>query len=447
MFTNEILTPGEKVKKIRKVIGASQQDIAGNQITRNLISQIENGKTNLILSTAEIICNNMKIFMKNNVNNSIKNLEITPELLLEDEETQANNIAKKYLKELRKLRISTQNEKFEIMVQEIERFLEKWNISYKIKAEIYEVISDVYFNYNDYNKSILRLQNSLDITMRENDYENSLRIMLDLSKKVYINGGDALQQLMTMHSALNLYTHNNLNNKDLLKKIYFNFALYYSEINMHDNSIEFLDKLFKEFDLSIKEVLDIKLLKANCYEETAQYKLAEELYLNILDLSLEKSSYTITSKVYNSLGSLYRLTGEYQNSLKYIDHSMKIKDNIEERNYAKTLYYALENYIEMDYEELVIKNYISALNSLDNVRNNNLYYNLVNQLYNYFFIRKEYEVIFDLLRKVEISIKRKIIIDKDCINLFFKTSYELKNNNKLKSDELFEKGINLLKIF
>jgi len=441
MFTNEILSPGEKVKKIRKVIGASQQDIAGNQITRNLISQIENCKTNLVLSTAEIICNNIKTFMKNNVNNSIKNLEITPELLLEDEETQANNIAEKYLKELRKLRISTQSEKFKIMVQDIEKFLEKWNVSYKLRVEIYEVISDVYFNYNDYNKSILRLQNSLDITMRENDYENSLRIMLDLSKRVYINGGDTLQQLMTTHSALNLYTHNNLNNKDLLKRIYFNFALYYSEVNMHNNSIEFLDKLFKEFDLSIKESLDIKLLKANCYEETGQYKLAEELYLNILDLSLEKSSYTITSKVYNSLGSLYRLAGEYENSLKYIDHSIKIKDNIDERNYAKTLYYALENYIEMDCEELVIKNYRSALNCLDKVRNNNLYYNLSIKLYDYFIIKKEYENVFDLLRKVEISIKRKIIMNKDSVTLFFKASHELKSN------ELFEKGIELLKFF
>lgn len=441
MFTNEILPPGEKVKKIRKVIGASQQDIAGNQITRNLISQIENGKTNLVLSTAEIICNNIKIFMKKHVNNSIKNLEITPELLLEDEETQANNIAEKYLKELRKLRISTQNEKFEIMVQDIEKFLEKWNVSYKLRVEVYEVISDVYFNYNDYNKSILRLQNSLDITMRENDYENSLRIMLDLSKRVYINGGDALQQLMTMHSALNLYTHNNLNNKDLLKRIYFNFALYYSEVNMHNNSIEFLDKLFEEFDLSIKESLDVKLLKANCYEETRQYKLAEELYLNILDLSLEKSSYTITSKVYNSLGSLYRLAGEYENSLKYINHSIKIKDNIDERNYAKTLYYALENYIEMDCEELVIKNYSSILNYLDRVRNNNLYYNLSIKLYDYFIIKKEYENVFDLLRKVEISIKRKIIMNKDSVTLFFKASHELKSN------ELFEKGIELLKFF
>jgi len=61
-------------------------------------------------------------------------------------------------------------------------------------------------------------------------------------------------------------------------------------------------------------------------------------------------------------------------------------------------------------------------------------YNLSIKLYNYFIIKKEYENVFDLLRKVEISIKRKIIINKDSVILFFKASHELK------SDELFEKG-------
>lgn len=443
MLINEILTPGEKIKKVRKAIGASQQDIAGAKITRNLVSQIENGKTKLVTSTAEIICDNIMEFINNK---AIKEFNITPEWLLEDIETQINNIAETYLNELRKLRVSTNNENFKEVVEDVENFINKCDISYKLKAEIYEVISDIYFNYNDYNTSILKLQNSLDIITREKDYEESLRLMLNLSTKVYINSGDALQQLMAMHSALNLYTYNRLNNKDLLKKIYFNFSLYYSEINMHDKSIEYLDKLLREFTLSIKEELDVKLLKANCYEEVKEYILAEKMYLAVLDISLKVSNSTVTSKIYNSLGTLYRLMGKNENSLKYIGYSLEIKD-IEKRNYAKTLYYALENYIEMDNEELVIKNYSGSLNFIDKVNNGSLYYNIASKLYDYFNIKGQYEIIFNLLRKIEINIKRKIITDKDVVNLFFKTSYELKAYDISKSEEIFEKGILLLQYF
>ncbi|GEM_PF-6618257 len=101
----------------------------------------------------------------------------------------------------------------------------------------------------------------------------------------------------------------------------------------------------------------------------------------------------------------------------------------------------------MDCYEHVQKYYNIALNYLEKIKNKNLYYKLIVKLYDYFDNKKKYEVVFNLLRKIEISIKTKIITDKDVINLFFITSHQFKNDNKVKSDELFEKGIELLRFF
>lgn len=448
MFTNEILTPGEKVKKIRKVIGASQQDIAGDKITRNLISQIENGKTNLVLSTAEIICNNIKIFMKNHINNSIKNLEITPELLLEDEEVQANRIAEEYLKELRMLKLEEHNN---VIVKdklvEIENFLKKWTVDFKKEVEIYELMSSILFKLDQPCESVHKIQTAIDLAMKYNLYKDAVKLMITSSKMLYESGGSQLETVRNINIALNLYNESNISSPDLLKNIYFNLSVLYSELDMYDTSLEYLNKLISDFKLSIKEELDINLLKAICYEDTKQFKQAEKLYLEILDISLKHSYNITTSKIYNSLGSLYQVMGDKENSVKYINISLNIKNDIEPQYYARTLYYAVDNFMEMDCYEHVRKYYNIALNYLEKIKNKNLYYKLIVKLYDYFDNKKKYEVVFNLLRKIEISIKTKIITDKDAINLFFITSHKFKNDNRIKSDELFEKGIELLKFF
>ena len=59
MSNVHLLTPGEKIKKIRKDFKIKQSDITGGKITRNLISLIENNRAELTESTAKIICNSI----------------------------------------------------------------------------------------------------------------------------------------------------------------------------------------------------------------------------------------------------------------------------------------------------------------------------------------------------------------------------------------------------
>lgn len=440
----EILTPGEKVRKIRKRIGANQTQIAGNKVTRNLISLIENNKTNLVLPTAKIIADNMNSII---TKKGIKNLYITSEWLLEDAYTQANNIADDYIKELRIIELEKKEQcNFEEKVKEIEGFIRKWEISLENKSKIYEIISDIYLNLNKLNESFFKMQISLDFAMQNNKYDESILLMIALSKRMYLTGGNSLEQLRAMHLALNVYNENNLNNKNLLKKIYFNTALYYLMLKMFDASIEHIDKLIAECSLSIKEDLDANLLKANCYQDSNRLDEAEELYLSMLDIALKEHEVTIISKIYCNLGSVYRLKGDKTNSLEYINYSLKIQEDIEERDYSKTLYYALENYIEMDNNNLVLKNFCSTLTWLYKTKNVAMYYDSVLMLYNYFISKNDYSNIYILLNKLKVAIKCKIVKDKESINLFFKTSYVVKTIDEEKSNELFSDGITLLEL-
>lgn len=51
----EVISAGEKIKRLRTDLGLKQEDISNDEITRSLISMIENNKRNLTIRSAKII--------------------------------------------------------------------------------------------------------------------------------------------------------------------------------------------------------------------------------------------------------------------------------------------------------------------------------------------------------------------------------------------------------
>ena len=62
MSENEVLSPAEKIKKIRKKLRATQSDLSGNGISRVRISQIESGET-LTFKVAHLLANNINKYI------------------------------------------------------------------------------------------------------------------------------------------------------------------------------------------------------------------------------------------------------------------------------------------------------------------------------------------------------------------------------------------------
>ena len=51
----EFLTPGQRIKKLRKLLNMRQHDLQGEKVKRNFISMIENGERGLSKETARFI--------------------------------------------------------------------------------------------------------------------------------------------------------------------------------------------------------------------------------------------------------------------------------------------------------------------------------------------------------------------------------------------------------
>ena len=93
MDYGEILSSGKKIKRIRKELGLKQHEITKGEVTRNLISIIENDKAALTEKVAKVIADNI------NMACSEQNIDyhVSAKYLLESEEYQAERVVDKYL--------------------------------------------------------------------------------------------------------------------------------------------------------------------------------------------------------------------------------------------------------------------------------------------------------------------------------------------------------------
>ncbi|MGG7164887.1 hypothetical protein [Clostridium ihumii] len=143
----EILSPGEKIKVIRRKFKIKQQDITGGEITRNLISIIENNKANLTENVAQILSNNINKFCsEKNINFSI-----TPEYLLEDVHSQVNKICDDYIEFIESTPIN-KIDTIEYSFDELEYFLKKYNCREK-KCVIFKKIGDKFLSCDNKSKA------------------------------------------------------------------------------------------------------------------------------------------------------------------------------------------------------------------------------------------------------------------------------------------------------
>ncbi|KHD35391.1 hypothetical protein NL50_13860 [Clostridium acetobutylicum] len=270
----QILSSGDKIKLIRKKYGLRQDDIVGEEVTRNLISQIEHNKAKLTKSTAEIIIKNLKeIAKKNNLE-----MDVTADYLLEDELAQANSILENYVDELKNL-IVYQGGSFYITLKNAEEFLIQWDIKEK-KVEIYELAGDYFYIQNDLAKSVLYYEKAFDILDKTSYTKNLLSILRKLSL-MYLNSLKYDRSLETCNFALNHFKNMP---QEYISIFMYNSALCYYYMGYYEKALDVIDKLEVLIKDDSSKLVDVLNNKACCFDSLRKFNEAADIYLNILEI-------------------------------------------------------------------------------------------------------------------------------------------------------------------
>lgn len=414
-------TVGENLKKIRKDLNLKQYQIAGEDVTRNLISLMENNKTPIYHNVANIIAKNInEILAKRG-----QDIYIQAEDILNPERYEARKKANEYISQLQK-QLNEQNYNIQVeKLNEIENFLNRWRFIDK-KVKIYELLGDIFYNAKDLNREYYYYIKALEVSYEHPNMKERYKLILKLVYNCIVT--------KKYQEAIRLCDFAITTQEDITEKykgiFYFNSALAYYYLKDYDKALDQLvySKFHVAFD-DYREMKRILILEGICNVKIQNYNGAlrsynklldiidkdniEEIclaYVNLIQIYIEKNNKEMVIKYHNKilelLPSLDINTYHYlkilisvSNTYKYLrddehyelylievlKHSNKLKD---ENIFSITLSDLLDFYMETGKAnkiEAILEQYE---NSIININKNQNYFISLKSIYSYLELNK-----------------------------------------------------------
>ena len=336
----EVLSPGKKIRKIRKDFRIKQHEITGGEITRNLISIIENDKANLTIHVADILSENInKVCAERKID-----FRVTSEYLLEDINVQVNQIADNYIDYLFKNEC-TPSFAFEDSLNNIENFLSKYDIFDK-KVVIFEKIGCIYRNHKEYYKAYTYYLKAYEHNGRLLDDVRLARLLLDLNYCcVKLN---RYKEVLGLNKSVSL-TKQSIP-IELRYKLLFNNILAYKNLGEYDKAVIEIERVERDFSLSTEYKFDLTTIKANCLMQNKHYKEALSLHEYLFSLiendHIEKKLIALCNIL-----EIYTILNDTKYLKKYLAKSNLLVneyDLLQNKKYDSQIY----NYIGIGYHSI-----------------------------------------------------------------------------------------------
>lgn len=419
-----ILSPGDKIKKIRKKYGFNQEELAGTSITRNLISEIEHNKVRLTKSTADAIIKNINKLAKIR---KIK-LDISKEYLLENELSQASNILNDYIVKLRKCANSNDND-FPKLLKKCEDFLVDWNIKDK-KIVVYEIAGDYFYSKKYFDKSILYYQKAFEAYDKVYYDIQLLRILRKMSK-IYI-------LLKKFNESIECYEFAMKHFKNIPKNYFeiftYNSTICYEELGDYDKALKNLDKVDKLLDKKDSRHCDILVNRSDCFLKMGNYKKALDI-CKVISQKLNEEEYD--KKVINSINLTWLCIKTNNNDM--LNKQLKILENdlmhVNKKNDGIDLvYFHVGKVFEcLDKNEEAEKHYLEALKFSRKFQKYNLECKILDCLIDLYIKLNDQEKIESIKNQIIALSNRELKIPND---LFYKLI--MFYSKTVQNDKIFE---------
>jgi len=288
---------GNEIKITRKILGLNQEDLANENISRNLISDIEKNKVNLVPSKALII---FKVLIEEAAKQE-KEININFDELLSDNENY-NNLRNMYVIYLELIRATKQdfsisklkNYKFNLLLHDIGL------LKYYVLLKIFEITpeSEIEFRTEIMMDALAFLR-----WERFDKIHDDFKLTLEKATP-------AANRLGKQNELIYYYKYYEDNmiryGQTISPKIYYNLALFYKKIKNYSESYNYLERtLFFNRELPIEKKADILNLKGNVCIEVGKISEGIEIYKEVMcmlefsDLDIPKS-YALSNLIYST---------------------------------------------------------------------------------------------------------------------------------------------------
>lgn len=343
----EILSLGQKIKKLRKEKNLTLKELAGDRITAAQISHIERDKS----YTSQELLDYLS-----------KKLDVSIDHLLETKEMQAKKITDSLIIQC-EIYFKTGN--LEMAKKEISKIM---NIckDYSLTenyASCNFLLGKIHLEQKDYDLAITNFEKALFLYIKNNNKENIINCYINIGK-IYMKENFYKAAINHFDFAEDVLSDYNLQNTNTYRDLYSSMAYSYIKLGQNDKAIGYTDKIkLLEKSNNNKDEADRILLKANGLLQSGNYDEAKRNFQKALDMYNKENDKNELASIYITMCKIHINSEQYKIALEYANKAYEIKKNDEDENTIKILFKIIKSLIGInDFESA--KKYIKIALSL-----------------------------------------------------------------------------------
>lgn len=423
-----ILSLGEKIKKLRKEKNMTLKELAGDRITAAQISHIERDKSHTSYELLEYLS---------------ERLDVSIDYLLETKEMQSKKITDNLILQSEIYIKRDALDEAEKEIHEIIEICEEYGLSENYGKCNY-LLGDIYLKRKDGATANFYFEKALFYFIKNDDKKRIFQCYMNIAN-IYFDEEFYQVSLTNYYFAKDILEEINIDDPDTYKELYSKISKCYMKLNDSEKSLEFIEKIGNiDNDYSSEQEIELLVLKAKKLLAEGEYVKSKDYFAKALKIIEKEENKDKLAQIYLTVGSIYAEMGDNEKFLEYSEKVYDIKKNDTDEYMMNSLYNIIQSYIDADDFEMVKK--YSKLALAAAIKNKSKYdeYKALKYYCDIYKYKGETDISIEYLIKC-IEIVSKLDEEKILGNLYIELGQLYSGISKEKELECYQKGITIFK--
>ena len=424
----QILSLGEKIKKLRKEQNMTLKELAGDRITAAQISHIERDKSHTSHELLEYLADK---------------LGVSVDYLLETKEMQSKKITDNLILKSEIYIKCDELEEAEEQINEIIKVCKNYKLTENY-GKCNNLLAEIYCKRGDYSSAIYYYEKALYYFIKNEDKEDIYNCYVSIGD---IYGLDKFHKGALTHYmfAKEVLEESNIEDGDIYKELYSKISKSYMNLKQPQKALEFMEKIDRiDNEDNVKEEVNILVMKAKGLLSVGKYVESKECFNKALEIIKKEENKNRLAQVYLTMSNIYSEIGDVDKHLEYSQKVYDITKRDENKYMMESLFNMIESYVQKGEYEMAKKYCKLAL--VSSIKNKDKYYEYKSlKFYSDMYKNQdEVETAIDYLNKC-ITIANNLQDSKILANLYIELGKLYSNISKDKELEYYQKGVLMYK--
>lgn len=423
-----ILSLGEKIKKIRKEKNMTLKELAGDRITAAQISHIERDKSHTSYELLEYLADK---------------LGVSVDYLLETKEMQSKKITDNLILKSEIYIKCNDLEKAEDQIKEIIEICKEYKLTENY-GKCNDLLAEINCKNGDYSSAVYYYEKALYYFIKNEDKDDIYNSYVNIGN-IYMLDKFYKGALTHFMFAKEVLDESNIEDGDVYKELYSKISECYMKLGEPQRSLDFMQKIDKiDNEDCIKEEVDILVLKAKNLLSVGKYAESKECFNKALEIIQKEENKNRLAKVYLTMSKIYSEIGDIDKHLEYSQKVYDLTKRDQNKYMMESLFNMIESYVKR--EEYDIAQKYCKLALVSSIKNKDKYYEYKSlKFYSDMYKNKdEIEMSIEYLNKC-IEISKGLEDEKILASLYIELGKLYSNVSREKELECYQKGVFIYK--